>query len=150
MMRTPARLDMEIRHRVLIRAAPEAVYDALATGEGIDGWFTAGSEIDGHAGGSYTLRWRDWGVDRIDAEERGPVREADLPRRWSFEWNAHLGSRTTVTFDITPRDDGTVVEVTETGYPDTPEGRMQFVDCATGWGEALTLLKMWLEHGVRY
>lgn len=23
-------------------------------------------------------------------------------------------------------------------------------DCSTGWGEALTLLKLYVEHGVRY
>ena len=38
----------------------------------------------------------------------------------------------------------------EHGYQDTPSGRLAFADCATGWGEALKLLKFYLEHGVKY
>ena len=30
----------QIRHATLIRAAPEVVYDAFTTGQGLDGWFT--------------------------------------------------------------------------------------------------------------
>ena len=142
-------LEMKIRHRVLIRATPDAVYDALATGEGFDSWFTTGSEIDARPGGSFTFRWLKWGPDRTDGEISGPVLEAERPRRYVFQWNDHLGDRTTVAFDIEPRDGETLVTVTETGYPDTPDGRWQFMDCAVGWGEALALLKFWLEHRVR-
>ena len=38
----------------------------------------------------------------------------------------------------------------EHGYPDTPEGMAGLMSCATGWGEALTLLKFYVEHGLRY
>ena len=45
---------------------------------------------------------------------------------------------------------GTVVRSKESGYPDTPEGPRALLDCATGWGEALALLKFCLEKGVPY
>ncbi len=38
----------------------------------------------------------------------------------------------------------------EHGYHDTQSGRAAFADCATGWGEALTLLRFYVEHGLRY
>lgn len=47
-------------------------------------------------------------------------------------------------------DEGTVIRLREHGYPDTPEGISGLMDCATGLGEALTLLKFYVEHGVRY
>ncbi len=37
-----------------------------------------------------------------------------------------------------------------TYYPNSPEGRGNMLDCASGWGEALTLLKFYLEHGIVY
>jgi len=38
----------------------------------------------------------------------------------------------------------------EHGYQDTPTGRKAFADCACGWGEALTLLKFYVEYGLKY
>ncbi|CAA9544622.1 MAG: hypothetical protein AVDCRST_MAG33-325 [uncultured Thermomicrobiales bacterium] len=143
-------LDLKIVHRTLIRSDPESVYDALTTGEGFDSWFTRGSEIDARPGGSYVFRWRGWGPDKTDGDRSGPVIDAQRPSRYVFQWNEHLGQRTTVAFALDAVPDGTVVTVTETGYPDTPDGRFQIMDCAVGWGEALTLLKFWIEHGVRY
>jgi uncharacterized protein YndB with AHSA1/START domain len=143
-------LDMTITHRTWIRATPASVYDALTTGPGFDGWFTSGAEIDARPGGSFTFRWQPDGPYPAEATLSGPVIEASRPSRYAFRWNQHLGSPTTVRFDIASREDGTEVTVTEQGYPDTPDGRWQIMDCTVGWGEALTLLKFWLEHGVRY
>ena len=38
-------LDTQLDTSILVRAAPDKVYDALATAEGLDGWFTAGKLI---------------------------------------------------------------------------------------------------------
>ncbi|HEV2527969.1 MAG TPA: SRPBCC domain-containing protein [Thermomicrobiales bacterium] len=143
-------LNIDIVHRTRIRRPIADVYDALTTGPGFDGWFTAGSEIDARQGGSYTFRWREDGPYPATAELSGPVLEADRPARYAFQWNHHLDHPTTVAFDLTQDGAITTVTVTETGYPDTPAGRWQVMDCAVGWGEALTLLKFWLEHGTRY
>jgi len=45
---------------------------------------------------------------------------------------------------------GTVLTLTESGYKDTPEGLAMILECASGWGEAITLLKFYMEHGVVY
>jgi hypothetical protein len=37
-----------------------------------------------------------------------------------------------------------------TRYSDTPEGWAGYAGCSTGWGEALTLLEVYVEHGIRY
>lgn len=38
--------DMQIEHSTFVRAAPEQVYDAFTTAEGLDGWFTQGATVD--------------------------------------------------------------------------------------------------------
>ncbi len=147
---TTERLDMTIVHRTTIRRPVEDVFDALTTGPGFDGWFTAGSEIDARPGGKYAFRWREDGPYPATAEITGTVLEAERPHRYAYAWNHHLGTPTTVRFDLATDGRATTVTVTETGFPDTPDGRWQIMDCAVGWGEALTLLKFWLEHRVRY
>ena len=43
---------------------------------------------------------------------------------------------------------GTIVRLREAGYYNTPSGIRSMVECAAGWGEALTLLKFYVEHGI--
>jgi hypothetical protein len=38
----------------------------------------------------------------------------------------------------------------EQGYKQTTSSLQACLGCATGWGEALTLLKFYLEHGITY
>ncbi len=144
----------EIRHSVLIRAAPERVYDAFTTADGLDGWFTTGAESDPRSGGEMTWRWEDWGPDRYSGASVVPVLEAERPTRFVFGWDGEEtipGERrhlTTVEVDFTPAPEGVVVRLRDHGYRETPAGRRANIDCAIGWGEALTLLKMSVEHGI--
>lgn len=139
----------DIRVATLVRAPRERVYDALTRADELDAWFTTGAEVDPRPGGEMVWRWVDWGPDRITAEDRGPVLEARRPERYVFRWQAELGG-TTVEIDFEEHPEGTLVRLHEHGYPDTAEARRQLLECASGWGEALTLLKNWVEHGVRY
>jgi uncharacterized protein YndB with AHSA1/START domain len=133
----------------LVRAPRERVYDALTKAEELDAWFTTGAEVDPQPGGEMVWRWEDWGPDHVTAEDRGPVLEARRPERYVFGWQERLGG-TIVEVDFEEHPDGTVIRLREHGYPDTPEGWEGFAECATGWGEALTLLKFWVERGARY
>ena len=144
-------MDVEIRHAILVRAEPQRVYDAFTTAEGLDGWFTTGASVDARTGGEICWRWRDWGPDKVTAEDCGPVLEAARPQRFTFRWHPHgAENTTTVQVRFEPVEEGTVVRLREHGYRDTPSGRAAFAECATGWGEALTLLKFYVEHGLRY
>ena len=46
--------------------------------------------------------------------------------------------------------EGTVIRLREYGYHDTPSGIKAMLECAAGWGEALTLLKYYVEHNLLY
>jgi uncharacterized protein YndB with AHSA1/START domain len=132
--------DLEIRQATLVRADPQRVYEAFTTAEGLDAWFTDGSTVDPRPGGEIRFRWRDWGPDKVTGEDGGPVLEAVKPRRFVFQWHPEDESyATTVEVDFTPTEGGTVVRLREYGYQNTQTSQRCQLDCAAGWGEALTL-----------
>lgn len=147
----PQELDTQLDTSILIRAAPERVYDALATAQGLDAWFTAGSEVDARPGGYIRFRWRDWGPDSYTGEDGGAVLAAERPSLLEFEWHPDGPAyATTVRIELAAHQHGTLVRLTERGYRDTPAGRRRQLECAAGWGEALALCKVYVEHGLRY
>lgn len=143
--------QMEIHHSTLIHAEPVRIYNALTTAKGLDAWFTSGASVDAHNGGLINFHWVNWGPEHITVEDEGTVLEAIPPERFVFQWHPDSPDyATTVEIDIQPGEDGTIVSLREHGYADTPSARSAMLSCAAGWGEALTLLKFYLEHGVRY
>ena len=147
----PKLIDEAISCATFVRAAAEKVYDAIATAEGLDGWFTSGARIDARPGGEIHFSWKYWGADRITHEETGRVLEATRPKRFVFKWFPDNPSyATTVEINFEPYEEGTIIRLREYGYHDTPSGRKSLIGCASGWGEALTLWKFYVEHGIRY
>jgi uncharacterized protein YndB with AHSA1/START domain len=139
----------DIEHSTYIAVLPETVFDAITTGAGWDAWFTDGTTVDPVPGGHITLRWRDFGAGRWTTEDGGPVIDVEPSKRFVFQWSP--GSKpTTVSFGLEPRGPGTIVRLRETGYSTTDEDVEACIGCAVGWGEALTLLKFFLEHGATY
>jgi uncharacterized protein YndB with AHSA1/START domain len=158
-----------IRWKTYIEAPADRVYRTLTTAEGWDAWFTRGTTLDARLGGQLLLRWLDPGPTRHRVTLWGPVHECmeaggaivalDPGRRFAFEWSA-AGHPTTVSFSLEERGSGTLLSVSEEGYLAeelgtlAAEGPMAeappFAMCASGWGEAMTLLKFYLEHGLVY
>ena len=144
-------LDTQLDTSILVRATPHKVYDAIATAAGLDGWFTSGAEVDARPGGRIRFRWRAWGADSYSGEDGGPVLQAERPHVFEFQWHPDGPAyATTVRIEFAAHLQGTLVRLTERGFRDTPAGRRRQLDCAAGWGEALALCKIWVEHGVRY
>ena len=142
----------EIRHSVFIRAPRAKVWAALTTAQAMDAWWgTRGSQIDLRPGGKLTLRWRGWGPERdINADRECDVLEVLPPKRFVFRWGETADVMTTVEFELEERADGTLVRLREHGFAPTAKGRESFAGNSLGWGEVSTLLKFYIEHGVRY
>jgi uncharacterized protein YndB with AHSA1/START domain len=143
-------VTQEVRHSVFIRADPHAVYDLFATASGLDSWFTTGAEVDARTGGAITYRWKNWGPEHVTTEAVGQVREADPPSRFVFDWDSADERPTTVEMDFEAVDGGTLMRLREFGFSDGPRGEQAAVREASGWGEAMTLAKFRVEHGLRY
>ena len=158
-----------IRWKTYVAAPAERVFAALATADGWDGWFTQGSAMDARVGGELTMRWRDaertrhrvtlWGAVHEDMVQHCPILAFEPPRRLVFQWQT-TDHATTVEFLVMPRGSGSEVVVLDSGYvagdldirgiAGEIGGHSPYVMCACGWAEALTLLKMYVEHGVDY
>jgi uncharacterized protein YndB with AHSA1/START domain len=144
-------MDRKVEFNTLVRAQPAVVYDAIATAEGLDGWFTQGATVDPQAGGQIQFRWKNYGLDHFTGENGGPILEAKRPERFVFKWKADSGLYlTTVEINFSPIERGTVVRLTEFGYEDSPVGVQDFLNRVSGWAQVLTLMKFYVEHGVTY
>ncbi len=142
------RKALTIRQRTLIRAPAEAIFPKLTTAAGLDAWFTRGACLDQRPGGEIVFRWENFGADRVTLSDPGQVLELEPSRRFAFTWGAVWPTR--VDLVLEPDPEGTVVTVTEEGWPPDLDGVRGCLENATGWGEALTLLKFHCEHGLTY
>lgn len=134
----------DIKHATYIKASLEQVYESLTSEEDWNAWFTDETTLD--LNGEIRFCWRDYGIDRQTIEDGGPVLEAVPYEKFSFRWFPTKRG-TTVTFLLEEHKGGTLLSVVETGYSTTKEELSAFMSCATGWGEAMTLLKFYLERG---
>lgn len=141
--------DCKIKQRTYIAASPEKVYDTITSAQSWDEFFTTGMELDPKPGGICSFSWKDWGPDNYTLKVPGKVIEAHRPHLFIFQWGSKR-KETTIRIELIPKDNGTVVTLTEEGYENTPEGRAMILECASGWGEAITLLKFYIEHGIVY
>jgi len=137
-----------IRQRTFIAVSREKVFDTITSAEGWNAFFTTGLEIEARPGGKMIWRWKDWGPDFYTTEVQGEVVKVERPGLFVFQWGSER--RTTITFKLIEQFGGTVVDLTEEGYLDTPDDRAMILECAAGWGEALTLLKFYIEKQLVY
>lgn len=144
-------MTREVKFDTIVRAEPTRVYQAMATAEGLDGWFTRGTTLETRAGGALVFRWENWGVEKFSGEMVGEVVESRPALRFSFRWPVDSGGyMTTVVVDFEPHPDGTLVRLVEGVYEDGDVGTQDMMNRASGWAQALTLMKFWVEHGVTY
>lgn len=139
-----------VEAKALVAASPERLWEAIATGPGLDGWFTTGAVVEARPGGRILFRWEDWGPDRFSGAYEGRVLEADPPRRLVFRWPVDARTYdTTVAIALEPRGGVTLLTLAEEGFEEGPDGLREMLARSNGWGEALAFLKVFLEHGVR-
>lgn len=142
----------EVRFDTLVRAAPGSVFDAMATTDGLDRWFTrGGSTLEPGPGGALVFRYQNWGTENFTGEMVGEVVEHRRPEKFVFRWPVDSGGyMTTVRIDFEPHADGTLVRLVEGVYEPGDVGLQDMLNRASGWAQALTLMKFWVEHGVTY
>ena len=141
-------LQETIKQTTFIQRTPQEVFDAITSAKVWNAFFTHSSTLDPTPGGAFIWRWKDWGPDCYTVEVPGTVIEAVRPERFVFEWGSSNPTR--ITMLLSEQSGGTVLCLTEEGYTNDSKGRAMALQCAAGWGEAITLLKFCLEHGITY
>jgi uncharacterized protein YndB with AHSA1/START domain len=131
----------DIRHRVGIAAPLEQVYGALATVEGVRSWWTREARGEDGLGERVALYFG-------HPEPSAVMEITDLDRAGRVGWHFVDGPAewvgTTVTFDLRPEGDETVVLFTHAGWP-APAEFMHH--CSSKWALFLFGLKAGLEGG---
>lgn len=99
-----------------IAAPPDVVFEFLVTESGMTAWMGQWASLDPAPGGEFA-------VDIAGYPARGTYLDVDPPRRVSVSWG-FAGHPTlppgssTVSFDLTPTDAGTRVELRHSGLPE--------------------------------
>jgi uncharacterized protein YndB with AHSA1/START domain len=132
---------VDILHRIGIAAPPDEVYEAFATVDGLKSWWTENVTGDAAPGGRLTFTFgapdRFATVEVVTASPDTQIawRCVDGPDEW-------VG--TTMTFDLEPDGDETVVRFAHAGWRDPVEF---MAHCSTKWGYFLLTIKDGFEGG---
>jgi uncharacterized protein YndB with AHSA1/START domain len=131
---------VDILHKVGIRSSsPEKVYEAVATIEGLSGWWTTNTQGASREGGTILFRFGNGGFDMkvLELQPGNLVlwQVTDGPREW-------IGTK--VGFDIRREGDWTLVLFRHQGWKEPVEFMHH---CSTKWAVFLLSLKSLLETG---
>ncbi len=132
-----ARIDLSLD----IKAAPEAVFDALATPAGLSAWWTAGVEGTGDdVGSAWVFRFRSGAFNRMLVVRSN--RGSDVS--WSCTDGHPEWVGTSVRFRLDRRSGATRLEFRHDGWQDATD---YMGECADHWHAHLESLKSYCENG---
>ena len=129
----------DVLFRFDVDATPEAVLQAVKTGEGIKGFWTSRAEVPADVGATLKLEFPiaplPFDLRLEQSDERTVVwRTETFPPHW-------VG--TTVRWDVEARDGGSTVSFRHAGFDDEEEaGRVAYT-----WGQIVVRLKEYAETG---
>jgi len=134
----------DILHRVGIKASLDKVYKALATPEGVAGWWTTDTTGDRKAGGMINFRFTAAGHE-IGAFS---MKILELHANTRVVWQVVTGPAewvgTKIRFELKQEDAFTIVLFKHEGWKEPVEFMYH---CSTKWGTFLMSMKSLLETG---
>jgi len=125
-----------------IDAPPERVFRALTDADELVRWFPSSAESDPRTGGDYVLRFEF--EDETKNHTYAGQYEEVTPERVRYPWNGQFGG-TTVEFSLRPRDGGTELTLTHSGWTDAAEETRAMHE--QGWAFFLDNLERYLTGG---
>jgi uncharacterized protein YndB with AHSA1/START domain len=131
---------VDILHRIGATVAPEAIYDALTTRDGLAAWWTTDTTGEAAVGDTIRFRFGDTGGFDMKVLDQRPNEfveweVTDGPAEW-------IGTH--VTFRLTREDDYTIVLFAHEGWREPVEFMYH---CSTKWATFLMSLKQFVETG---
>ena len=127
-----------IESEIFIEAPIERVWELLTTAEHLGSWFgDAGAEIDLRPGGELELRWKN------QFKVKGTVERVEPTTAFAYRWH-HAEGATLVEFRLASEDNGTRVNVVESGFASltpTEAAETKYESHTEGWERELGELK---------
>jgi uncharacterized protein YndB with AHSA1/START domain len=125
-----------------IKATPERVFMALTEKEELERWFMKTAQVDLHPGGAIRF---EWGPDVFNF---GKILVLEPSHRLSYTWEAISPSATTVIFELTAENDGTLLHLIQIGIGEGEDWDHYYNLSNNGWNVHLKNLTVWLETGI--
>jgi uncharacterized protein YndB with AHSA1/START domain len=131
---------VDILHKVGIKSSPLGVYNALATREGLCGWWTKDTQWDGKVGSVISFRFGDRGFIDVKVLELDPAKRV----LWQVVDGPAVWIGTKISFDLVQENDFTLVFFKHQGWKEPSEFMHH---CSTKWALFLMSTKSLVETG---
>lgn len=131
-----------IEKELFIKAPPERIFRALTEKEELERWFMKTAVVDLHPGGAIRF---EWGSSVFNF---GKILVLEPPHRFSYTWEAISPGPTTVTFELTAENDGTLLHLIQSGIGEGEDWDHYYNVSNNGWNVHLKNLIAWLETGI--
>lgn len=134
---------VHINHRIGIKAPVQKVYEAIASIEGISGWWTQDTTGESAIGKTIVTRFH-----TLDGEEKGSmeIEVLDLQPDKKVHWKFHAGPPewigTEVTFELTQVEQDTIVLFSHLNWTEEVEFKAH---CSMKWAVFLLSLRQLIE-----
>jgi uncharacterized protein YndB with AHSA1/START domain len=135
---------VDIIHRIGIRSPRSKVYAALATIEGVAGWWTKETSGDAKLGGAVQAQFSTHSGERAAMVFEPIELEPDQEVRWRFTSGPPEWIGTDVTFSLTSDGDTTIVTF---GHRNWREPVEFMAHCSMKWATFLLSLRQLVETG---
>jgi len=132
--------EFELRKEITLQVTPEQVWEAIATGPGIDAWFMGRNQVEPREGGTTSMTIG-------PHTEEGIVTAWDPPRRFAYQ-GGDPGSEGFMAFEwlVEGRDDGTcVLRLVQSGILGD-DWETEYDALTKGWGMYLHQLGQYLAY----
>jgi uncharacterized protein YndB with AHSA1/START domain len=129
----------DIRHNVVIKAAPEKIYEAITTQQGLSGWWAKQTTARPETGFVNIFSFGSF---------RNEMKVIHLSPNKKVEWQCIRSieewMHTNISFDLEEKDGRTILRFAHSGWRAATD---TFAGCNYDWGRFMTSLKSFCETG---
>lgn len=137
--------SLTIKQGHFIRAPVSKVFMSLTEPRMLRKWFLTSAQLSPRKGGNYTFTWH--GGYHHSGKVLSYSRDKALSLSWPQFWKGKPLGVTRATFRLRAREDGTILDLTHSGFKNGKPWVETYGETCSGWAYFLTNLKSALQQG---
>jgi len=130
---------IDIKHKLVIKAAPEVVYDAITTQQGLESWWAKQTIAKPEVG---FLNVFTFGTAKN--EIKVAALEPDKKVVWDVINSAEEWNGTSISFTLEEKDNKTILRFNHAGWRAVTDF---YAECNFAWAQFMTSMKSYCETG---